>query len=103
MKGRIAMEAKSSLAAATEQSETAKFLVGDLASIALSIRALAIRALEDDSGHCLEGIKALAEKAGYIADKTSKILGAGVGVCGDYDEWTGLADRERELKEMAAQ
>lgn len=72
-------------------------LLSRIALASLSIRNLAIVADEDETGACIEGIKALAEKAGFLADSAANLVkglpaSATIGVCGSYPEWAGCND-----------
>ena len=44
---------------------------------------------------CFEGIQALLEKAGYLADKSLKSLGE-IPVMGSYDRWREAAQETQE-------
>ncbi len=76
-----------------------------IGSAAHSVRLLAgtliAHCASDAEGAAMcEGIEALVEKAGYLADKNLALLGVSAGVCGGYDGWLN-ADTVPEVSATA--
>jgi len=77
----------------------------EIGTYLLAIRNLAIQEISDghdETGAVDLGIKSLAEKAGYLADKCIHLLGDPTGTVGDFDAWADLGDRESPDEAQAA-
>lgn len=75
--------------------ENVESILSRIAYAALCIRDLSIAADEGRTGASVEGMRALAEKTGYLADAATNLLkgkpaSAGGGMCGHYTQWIGL-------------
>jgi hypothetical protein len=85
------------MGADANQVDSACRLMGDVASLMLSLKELLLA--DDDGGEpLLIAVRTTCEKAGWLSERAQSALGRKPSLCGgDYAEWCGEASREREL------
>ncbi len=65
----------------------------EIGTSALAIRHLTIKVSGgyDDDGSLALGIRALAEKTGYLSDESLRLIGDKTGCVGGYAEWADVS------------